>query len=226
MINSRFVFVILLTLFFSTAKAAEFDSSFIEIDWLQQAQSWRDVANPMSMAAQDALGAVNGVKDGKYGFHTSQIPHPWWQVDLEHVTPIARILVYNRLDYAPGLHNNDTMRVLVSDDGEQWTQIHDCAGTHFGGMNELGPLNLSFEKGKVNARFVRLQIHSEQPIFFHLDEVEIYSFDTPNENIALWKPANQISISQWSVSKRSNRDDDSDLFPIAETRERLLKLKN
>ena len=222
--NYRFVFAILLPLFFSMAKAMEFDVALVENDWLQQAQSWRNWTNPTSATAQDALGAVNGVKDGKYGFHTSQIAQPWWQVDLEKVTPIARILVYNRLDYAPGLHNNDTMRILVSDDGEQWKQIHDCAGTHFGGMNDLGPLNLAFEKGKVQARFVRLQIPSERPIFFHLDEVEIYSFDTPDENIALWKPADQISISQWSVSKRSTPNDTGDLFPVAETRERLLKL--
>ena len=224
MVIYRFVFVILALLFFGTIQAAEFDSSLIETDWLKQAQSWRDWTHTLPATAQDALGAVDSVKNGKYGFHTGQTPHPWWQVDLEKVTPLARILVYNRLDYAPGLHNTDTMRVLVSDDGEQWELIHDCAGTHFGGMNDLGPLNLSFEKGKVNARFVRLQIPSEQPIFFHLDEVEIYSFDTPNENIALWKPADQVSVSQWSVNKRSSHDNAGDLFPVDETRERLLKL--
>jgi len=163
-----------------TVGAAEFDRSLIEADWLRQAQSWRNLSNASTPTAQDALGAVDGVKDGKYGFHTAHAPNPWWQVDLEEVTPIARIHVYNRLDYIPGLHNADTMRVLVSDNGVQWKQIHDCAGKHFGGMNDLGPLALSFEAGQVNARFVRLLIPSERPIYFHLDEVEIYSFDEPN----------------------------------------------
>ena len=148
-----------------------FDRSLIEADWLMQAASWR--TGTSTETAWDALGAVDGIKNGKYGFHTGETTHPWWQVDLEKVTPIARILVYNRLDYAPGLHNTDNMQVLVFDDGEQWKQIHDCAGKHFGGMNALGPLNLSFEKAKIAARFVRLQIPSNRKIYFHLDEVDV-----------------------------------------------------
>ena len=216
--------MLLALLFMGWVSASEFDRSLIEADWLKQAQSWRGLFNSRTITARDALGAVDGVKDGKYGFHTAQTPNPWWQIDLEKVTPIARILVYNRLDYAPGLHNADTMKILVSDDGKQWKLIHDCAGKHFGGMNDLGPLNLAFEKGKVAARFVRLQIHSDQPIFFHLDEVEIYSFDDTNKNIALWMPVEQSSSCVWSVSKRTPQEEaDEGTFPVDEVRERLLK---
>ena len=222
--NYRLLIVsVIAALFISTVNASEFDRSLIEADWLRQAETWRTLTKAPTSTAQDALGAVDGIKNGKFGFHTNRTANPWWQVDLEKVTPIARILVYNRLDYAPGLHNADTMRVLVSDDGEQWKQIHDCAGKHFGGMNDLGPLNLSFEQGQVHARFVRLLIPSATPVYFHLDEVEIYSFDTPDENIALWKPVDQISISQWSISKQSKRESDESSFPIEETRERLLQ---
>jgi len=212
------------TAFFGTTQGSVFDRSLIEADWLAQAQSWRERSKASPATAQDALGAVDGIKNGKYGFHTDRTAHPWWQIDLEKVTPIATIVVYNRLDYAPGLHNADTTLVLVSDDGDQWTPIHDCAGKHFGGMNDLGPLRLAFEKGKVNARFVRLQIPSRTPIYFHLDEVEISSFDKPEQNIALWGQTEQSSTSQWSVSKQRPYENDETLeFPIEEVRERFLK---
>jgi len=224
--NYRFIIVVLVSLLLGTAKASAFDRSLIEADWLKQAQSWRELSNASSTTAQDALGAVDGIKNGKYGFHTDRTANPWWQIDLEKVTPIAKILVYNRLDYAPGLHNADTMQILVSDDSEQWKQIHDCAGKHFGGMNDLGPLNLPFEKGKINTRFVRLQIPSKTPIYFHLDEVEIYSFDKPDQNIALLGATEQSSTSQWSVSKQRKQEDDDPLFPTEEVRERLFKFAN
>ena len=124
----------------------------------------------------DAAGAVDGVKDGKYAFHTGQEPNPWWQVDLGQSTPLARLVVYNRLDYAPGLHNADTLLVLTSDDGQTWTKRYDSQGTHFGGI--FGPKPF---RGGVRTRresrgplSVRLQIPSPQPIFLHLDEVEVY----------------------------------------------------
>jgi len=221
------VIALLVAFSFGTARAStsEFDRSLIEADWLKQAQSWRNLSLTLTPASQDSLGAVDGVKNGRFGFHTDRTPNPWWQVDLEKVTPISRILVYNRLDFAPGLHNADTMRVLVSDDGEQWTQIHDNAGRHFGGMNDLGPLALSFERGQVNARFVRLLVPSERPVFFHLDEVEIYSFDEPDKNIALWMPTEQSSTSQWSVPRRSSpRMANDGPFPVEEVRDRLLRL--
>ena len=212
------------SLFQGATTTSTFDRSLIEADWLRQAEAWYDVSisSGSTVTEQDALGAVDGIKNGKFGFHTDQTTHPWWQVDLGKVTPIARILVYNRLDYAPGLHNADNMQTLVSDDGEQWKQIHDCSGKHFGGMNDLGPLNLSFEKGKVTARFVRLQIPSNRKIYFHLDEVEIYSFDKPEENIALWMSAEQSSTSTWSVSKAIKREKEDILFPVDQVRERLL----
>jgi len=149
----------------------------------------------------DAAGAVDGVKNGKYAFHTAQEPNPWWQVDLEKAQPIARIVVFNRLDYAPGLHNADNLLILASDDGKAWTQRHANKGSHFGGVSGAKPLDVTFAAGDVKARFIRLQVPSERPIFFHLDEVEVYGSDDPKVNIALGKPADQSSISQWSTAK-------------------------
>ena len=164
--------------------------------------------------AQDAGGAVDGVKDGKYAFHTGQEPNPWWQVDLGTSQPIAKIIVWNRLDYEPGLHNADHLLILTSDDGTAWTQRYDNKGKFFGGVGRDKPLEVAFKAGEVTARFVRLQVLSDAPIFFHLDEVEIFGPANPTKNIALKRPARQSSLSQWSRGSQQG----GALFTLGKTR--------
>ncbi len=147
------------------------------------------------VTAADAAGAVDGVKNGLYAFHTGGDPNPWWQVDLGASSEIAKIIIYNRLDYAPGLHNADNLIILTSDDEQNWTVRHENKGKHFGGVGDGGPLVVQFPQG-IKARFVRVQLPGNVPILFHLDEVEIY--DADNDNIALRKPAKQSSLSIWS----------------------------
>jgi hypothetical protein len=170
----------------------------IEEDWL------RTPVGAVSTCT-DAAGACDGVKDGKYGFHTGLQPNPWWQVDLGQVQDMARIVVYNRLDYKPGLHNADRLHILTSDDGRHWTLCHDQQGHHFGGLHGAPPLDVSFGSKKVRARFVRLLVPSTRPIFFHLDEVEVYGPGAQAINLALSRPADQSSISQWSTAKATGR---------------------
>ena len=145
--------------------------------------------------AADAAGAVDGVKNGLYAFHTGGDKNPWWQVDLQKPEPIGRIVVYNRLDYQPGLHNADNLNILVSDDGEVWRVVHENR-KHFGGVSGAPPLEVAFEG--LTARFVRLQVAEDRPLLFHLDEVEVYSAVEPEKNLALRKPATQSSLSMWS----------------------------
>ncbi|MHB8955516.1 MAG: HzsA-related protein [Pirellulaceae bacterium] len=200
-----------------TDGAAEFSASrvagtsAVEEDWIRQAEAIdavrRGVPHGPAVSTQsDAAGAVDGIKDGKYAFHTNQEPNPWWQVDLGQTELLARLVVYNRLDYAPGLHNADTLIVLTSDDGRQWTRRYDNQGKHFGGISGAKPLEVPFAPGEVQARYVRLQIPSAQPIFLHLDEVEIYGSADPARNLALRKPADQSSLSVWSTSKLPPRE--------------------
>ena len=160
--------------------------SAVEQDWIRQAEAIDAVRRgiphgPAVNTQSDAAGAVDGVKDGKYAFHTNQEPNPWWQVDLGQSEPLTRVVVYNRLDYAPGLHNADTLILLTSDDGRKWTKRYDNQGVHFGGITGAKPLEVTFPPGEVQARYVRLQIPSAQPIFLHLDEVEIYGAGRPRE---------------------------------------------
>ena len=56
----------------------------VEADWLlQDAKRLLPAAAERKVSPeQDALGGCDGVKDGKWGFHTEAQLNPWWQVDL------------------------------------------------------------------------------------------------------------------------------------------------
>ena len=196
----------------------------IEEDWLKQAKAIEDGAPGPVSTETDARGGCDGIKDGKYAFHTGQEPNPWWQVDLGEVVPLSRVVVFNRLDYAPGLHNADNLRILTSEDGRQWTLRQENQGKHFGGISGAPPLEARFKEGKVRGRFVRLQIPSAAPIFLHLDEVEVYGPSTPERNLALHRPANQSSLSQWSTAKSLKPPGTPPQYPTAKLIERGRKL--
>lgn len=202
-----------------TAAVPQDGTSAVEEDWLRQAEamdpirrgSWR---NSLVTTESDAAGAVDGVKDGTYAFHTGHQANPWWQVDLGQSQPLSRVVVYNRLDYAPGLHNADTLVLSTSDDGSTWTKRYDNQGEHFGGVSGAKPLEVVFAPEEVTARFVRLQIPSPQPIFLHLDEVEVYGPAAPTRNLALRMPADQSSLSVWSTSKLATEPTEPAPLPV------------
>ena len=155
--------------------------------------------------AVDAAGAVDGIKNGKHAFHTGQEPNPWWSVDLGSRRAIQKIVVYNRLDHPPGIANAYKAIILISDDGRTWTSCYDNRGRPFGGVTDGKPLVVDFGKrpledgaSEVHARHVRIQLASADPIFLHLDEVEIHGPADPQVNIALGQPAEQSSRSPWS----------------------------
>ncbi|MGL6226204.1 MAG: discoidin domain-containing protein [Thermoguttaceae bacterium] len=206
-------------------------AALVEADWLQQAESWR--SNPSGLfgpahgpvtTADDAAGAVDGIKKGLYAFHCGFEPNPWWSVDLRENVPIGRIVVYNRLDYEPGLHNADNLKILISADSEHWEEVYAHPNTFFGGISREKPLEVCFDP-PISAQFVRLMIPSETPIFLHLDEVEVYGVDDPKLNIALGCPANQSSLSPWSVKKQPVLDKPGEHeFPTHAVLERGKKL--
>ena len=71
----------------------------IEADWLRQDA----VRLPAAVTPEeDAVGACDGVKDGKWGFHTALEDDPWWQIDLGESLSLDRIVVYNRCDHTAG----------------------------------------------------------------------------------------------------------------------------
>lgn len=116
----------------------------------------------------DALGAVNGIKNGSFGFHTDTEVNPWWQVDLLDVYKLTEVWIYNRVNARP--ERSRTLRILLSLDGSDWKLVY--ANNHnviFRGIYTQ-PLRVSLDS--IAARYVRLQLAEENAL--HLDEVEVY----------------------------------------------------
>jgi hypothetical protein len=190
----------------------------IEADWL--IQDSRRLARPAPPVTResDAAGGVDGVKDGKWGFHTESEPDPWWQVDLQQVSQLDRVVIWNRCD--PGMAvRNSRINVLVSEEGKEFRPFYQHDGTVFFGFTDNRPLSVALQG--VSARFVRLALSGTS--YFHLDEVEVYGSGSTN-NVALGKPATQSSVSQWSVAHLRSMAEQAPNYPIAMVVDRGLKL--
>ncbi len=189
-------------------------SSSIETDWLSSAAIARFGGNnaPSVRTDNDALGGCDGIIDGRYGFHTNEQENPWWQVDLEKPNELSSVVIYNRCDW-PGRTND--IQLMLSDDGSKWREVYKHNGIPFYGFSDGKPLIVKLDG--VQARFVRVQIPGMA--FLHLDEVELYGKSDTKTNLALKKPANQSSVSQWSVGKIVTRN-----FPLLEVISRARKL--
>ena len=170
----------------------------IEADWRIQARavssapSRRGRARGKVTTKSDAAGGCDGIKDGTWGFHTQMSDNPWWQVDLGKSQPVARVVVWNRCDATASRNNRLTIK--LSDDGKKWRTVYSHNGTTFGGAADKKPLDVRLENQ--SGRFVRLQIPGHS--YFHLDEVEVFGPSDAKKNLALGRPADQNSVSQWS----------------------------
>ena len=160
----------------------------VQADWLQQEESR---LSAKITAQGDAAGGCDGVKDGKWGFHTNRMEKPWWQVDLGAVQPVARVLVWNRCDFpTPSIH----LELCLSEDGQNWQTVYKHNGTVFYGQTDGKPLEIRL-KGR-QARYVRVTLSDTNSL--HLDEVEVFGAPDATKNLALHRPANQSGLSLWS----------------------------
>jgi hypothetical protein len=179
----------------------------IDHDYLMQFLVYqrREIASgkiPLLTTDADAVGAVDGIKDGKAGFHTNPEASPWWQVDLGDQGPIAKVRIYNREDYPPGIPLCSRLVISTSADGKTWTQQYQHDGRVVGGAAKNDPLEVTFAT-PVRGRFLRIHLPQDgtKQVFLHLAEVEVFGPADPARNLALRRPANQSSLSRWSVSK-------------------------
>ena len=176
----------------------------IEADWVLQHQL-RTLETPIT-PERDAAGACDGIKNGKWGFHTEHEPQPWWRVDLGATFDLAYLLVYNRTEFASRAAR---VIVLASKDGKELEPVYQHDGATFFGHPDGKPLKIGL--ADVSARFVRLQLPGTT--YFHLDEVEVYAVGD-GRNIALHKPCTQSSASQWSTRSILN---DAAILPLKTT---------
>lgn len=163
----------------------------IQADWLRQ----DEVRGPHAVSPEDdAAGGCDGIKNGKWGFHTALENDPWWQIDLGQPAALDRVRVYNRCDHTSG--RAARLKVLLSDDGKNFRQAYQHDGTTFLGQPDGKPLTVKLKGDK--ARYLRLQVPGNNCL--HLDEVEIFAVGE-DRNIALKKPATQSSVCEHSTRK-------------------------
>lgn len=190
----------------------------VEADWLNQDEVRHLSGNPVT-TQEDAAGAVDGVKKGKWGFHTGQDERPWWQVDLGKVHALSRVLVFNRCDGGEGIAARAAnLRLLLSDDGKAWREAYRHDGKVFFGATDGKPLTIALNGAP--ARFVRIQLPERG--FLHFDEVEVYGEDA-KKNLALGQPANQSSVSPWSTRHMPSA---GPTYPVEEVLKRGRQLMN
>ena len=197
----------------------------VEADWLLQEQV-RWVTQAVT-TAEDAAGGCDGVKDGKWGFHTAAESQPWWQVDLGSVQALDHVLIFNRCDAVAA--RCAQLLLLLSEDAQTWRQVYQHNGETFYGFTDNKPLSVPLAGER--ARYVRVQLPGTD--YLHLDEVEVYGAPPPGQagspsyaprNLALGQPADQSSLSPWSVAKRRGDDTGPSLEATARALERARKL--
>jgi len=149
--------------------------------------------------SRDAAGAVDGVIDGGFAFHTAEEDSAWWQVDLGEFQALDRVVIWNRVSLWKRAR---TITVRLSRDGDEWREAYRHDGSEFLGFESGSPLTVPLQ-GKT-ARYVRLQLREKT--MFHLDEVQVYSVEQPNSNIALNKFATQSSTCVHSTFTPLPRD--------------------
>ena len=192
----------------ATVDVGQSVAKLVEADWIDQDRRFgtapagarpQAAARPAVTTAQDAAGGCDGVKNGLWGFHVASGENePWWQVDLGKEHQLDRVVIYNRCDSRSS--RTARVKVLVAGgDGDpeckQFKQVHQHDGTPYGGVKDK-PLEVRLADKNVTARIVRLHIPGR--CSFALDEVEVYAAGDPKTNVALKKPADQISTSPYS----------------------------
>ncbi len=180
--------------------------AYVEADWIRadrefavvrtDAPGAAEVRSGGVTAAQDAAGACDGVRNGRFGFHVaSNEQDPWWQVDLGQIVQLDRIVIHNRTDGGTAARTRH-IRILLSEsnDDPHFDLVYQHDGQVFHGGDRA--LTVSLRDRQIEARVLRLAISGR--CSFALDEVEVYAIDDPSKNIALGKAADQKSVSSHS----------------------------
>jgi hypothetical protein len=125
---------------------------------------WMQAATPEN----DAKLGNDGQIGRNYGFQTALETDPWWQVDLQDEFPVAKIVLFNRVDIEDtGLH----ISISSSSDNEIWhlrgVKLDDAPF----GSRPGEPYIFTFSE-PFKARFIRVQLIGKGHL--HLDEIEVY----------------------------------------------------
>jgi hypothetical protein len=119
----------------------------------------------------DASGAINGIINGQYKFHTNIEDSPWWMIDLEQICGIAEVKIYNRFDDPDLLNRASRLKIEIGIAFDQFVEFfRKESNAIFGGVDG-NPL-VWIPSIPVPGRFVRITLLDRN--YLHLDQVEIY----------------------------------------------------
>jgi len=203
--------------------------SLVEADWIRADRGFAEVRGGAVTSAvttvQDAAGGCDGIKNGKWGFHTaSGEQDPWWQVDLGQAYRLDRVIVYNRTDGGTAARTRQIVVLTAEEAGNDFESVYQHDGSIFGGVDGK-PLTVALAEKGIRARFVRLMVPGK--CSFALDEVEVYAVDDPGSNVALGRPADQKTVGPHSypgtMGCESGGEGD---FSIAHTQEVIARTRN
>ena len=123
--------------------------------------------------ADDAAGALNGVIDGRAGFHTDLEYQPWWRVDLGASAQIREIRIFNRLDQPDTAIRAANLAIDIGpSDHDLPERYRRESGDAFGGFDGK-PLVIKFDPA-VEGRVVRVRLLGTG--YLHLDQVQVFGF--------------------------------------------------
>ncbi len=127
-----------------------------------------------SYGQQEGVTHSSGV-DGRITagatFHTEYERAPWWQVDLEQVALLTKVVLFNVVGPPIVTDRAAMLRLLVSHDGLEWSEVNRRTDpAPFGGID--GQPYVWKPLSSVTARFVRIQLL--RPEFLHLDQVQVF----------------------------------------------------
>ncbi|HQT66031.1 MAG TPA: discoidin domain-containing protein, partial [Acetobacteraceae bacterium] len=170
----------------------------------------------------DASGAVDGLIDGDYSFHTGTELNPWWMVDLGRACDISEIVIYNRVDHRNLAARCIQIKVEVRGIVGDWVEIFRKDDDRIFGGADGDPLHIRLNHG-VTGQWVKITLLSVGCL--HFDQIQVFgspkdNISTPqlteeyarNENkkerlnLALNRPATQSSTSPWSRSPTPEQD--------------------
>lgn len=116
---------------------------------------------------------TNGQASGTYGLHTNLEDHPWCILDLQRLVPVLAIVISNRLDF--GAHRIRTVRVLISNNQQDWVLVYDHhGGQPFGGLHDLNDTP-ALLVNLFGTPLQYLKIELTEKSYLHLDQIEVYA---------------------------------------------------
>lgn len=174
--------------FIAEAEFAGTSTQYLEA-WFPDQKLWSgiDTTQPLSSFAKDratygrvltadevtmtvSSGKIQGNSlllggGGPFAFHTDAERNPWVTIDLGAEKDLTGVLIRNRTDTAQA--RAATLRLRISNDGQQWSDVWQAAGTE-------PSWEIPLTGKSLKARYVRLETQPKSPTHFHLQHLEVW----------------------------------------------------